>query len=166
MGVVITQVAVVVRELEPAMEAYHRILGWGPWRVYDFNDLPHTDTTVRGEPVDYTMRTAVTTVGGVDFELVEPGEGASQYREFLAEKGEGLHHVMCRDDRENADVTPQLLEHGLALLMGGSVGGAGASYAYFDGGPALGGLVLETMRQAPDGTRLAPSYVVDHRFPG
>jgi hypothetical protein len=59
MAVVLTQVAVVVRDLEPAMEAYSRVLGWGHWRVYDFNELPHTDTTVRGEPVNYTMRTAV-----------------------------------------------------------------------------------------------------------
>jgi methylmalonyl-CoA/ethylmalonyl-CoA epimerase len=160
MAVVLTQVAVVVRDLEPAMEAYSRVLGWGHWRVYDFNELPHTDTTVRGEPVNYTMRTAVTNVGGVDFELVEPGEGPSQYREFLAEKGEGLHPIMCQDDGGSDSVTARLVEHGVAPLMGGSVGDAGASYAYFDGGRLLGGLIVETMRRAPDGTRLNPSYVV------
>jgi hypothetical protein len=162
MGIVVTQVAVVVRDLEAAMDTYGRILDWGPWRVYDFNQLPHADTTVHGQPVAYTMRTAVTNVGGLDFELIEPGEGPSQYREFLAEKGEGLHHVMCQDtDGGFEALTAKLVEHGLASLMSGSVGDAGAGYSYFDGGPPLAGLIIETMRNAPDGTRLTPSYLVD-----
>lgn len=160
MAVVVTQVAVVVRDLEAAMAAYGRVFGWGPWRVYDFTELPHTDTTVRGEPVDYTMRTAVTRVGGLDLELVEPGEGASQYREFLAEHGEGLHHIMCQDDSAEDDpVAARLTEHGLAPLMSGSVGDAGASYTYFDGGAPLAGLIVETMRNPP-GARLEPSHLV------
>jgi Transposase IS116/IS110/IS902 family len=31
----ITQVGVVVRDLQATMEAYHAALGWGPWRVYE-----------------------------------------------------------------------------------------------------------------------------------
>jgi methylmalonyl-CoA/ethylmalonyl-CoA epimerase len=163
MAVVVTQVALVVRDLEAAMAAYGRVLGWGPWRVYDFTELPHTNTTVRGEPVDYTMRTAVTRVGGLDLELVEPGEGPSQYQEFLAEHGEGLHHLMCQDDSAAPDdpVATRLTEHGLAPLMSGSVGDAGTSYTYFDGGARLGGLIVETMRNPPGAPHLRPSYLVD-----
>ena len=156
MSVVVTQVAVVVRDLETAMDAYHRVFGWGPWRVYDFNQLPHSSTSVRGRPVAYTMRTAVTNVGGLDLELVEPGEGPSQYKEFLAEKGEGLHHIMCQD-RTGASVADRL--RGFDPLMAGSVGNGAARYAYHDGGAALGGLVVETMDKGTNSAELAPSYL-------
>jgi methylmalonyl-CoA/ethylmalonyl-CoA epimerase len=96
-GVVVKQIAIVVRDLDATMREYHRAFAWGPWRIYDFRHLPHHDTHVRGKVVAYSMRTAVTRVGGVDLELVEPLEGPSQYQEFLDQKGEGLHHIMCQD---------------------------------------------------------------------
>jgi methylmalonyl-CoA/ethylmalonyl-CoA epimerase len=49
----ITQVAIVVRDLEAAMEAYHRLLGWGPWQVYDFRPPLYGDLKHHGEPADY-----------------------------------------------------------------------------------------------------------------
>jgi methylmalonyl-CoA/ethylmalonyl-CoA epimerase len=157
MSVLVAQVAVVVRDLEAAMDAYSQVFGWGPWRVYDFTQLPHVDTTVRGEPLAYTMRTAVTNVGGLDFELIEPAAGASHYQEFLAEHGEGLHHVMCTDSA-GGDVAQRLVQHGMTSLMSGSVGDA-ASYAYYDGGDLLGGLVVETMADGPKRSQFGPSYL-------
>jgi methylmalonyl-CoA/ethylmalonyl-CoA epimerase len=152
----VTQVAVVVADLDAALEAYHRILGWGPWRVYDFDRLPHTGTTVRGEPAEYSMRTAVTRVGGVDFELVEPGPGASPYREFLQRHGPGLHHVMCRStDGDGAAVSDRLAAAGLPLLFGGSVAGV-LDYAYHDGTAQLGVLV-ETVRYGRPRRPLEPT---------
>lgn len=31
------------------------LLGWGPWRIYDLREPLHHDTSVRGEPVRYSM---------------------------------------------------------------------------------------------------------------
>ena len=32
----ITQIAVVVRDIEAALETYTQTLGWGPWSVFDY----------------------------------------------------------------------------------------------------------------------------------
>lgn len=155
---VVTQVAVVVRDLDAAIRAYHRVLGWGPWRIYDFDQLPHHGTTVRAAPATYSMRTALTRVGGLDFEIVEPGEGPSPYREFLEEKGEGLHHILCRDpDGGSSRILDRMSEHGLPVLMAGSVGDI-LDYAYHDGGGELN-VLIETINYGADGRGLTPTAV-------
>ncbi len=157
-GVTIRQVAIVVHDLDATMAAYHRIFGWGPWQVMDFTKAPHHDTTVRGVPVDYSMRTAVTEVGGVQFEIVEPGAGDSQYREFLATKGEGLHHLILETpDGETATMNDLLSAHGIPVLMGGAVGDL-LDYAYHDASDELK-VTIETTDVHPDGdlSVLAPA---------
>jgi methylmalonyl-CoA/ethylmalonyl-CoA epimerase len=157
-GVVVKQIAIVVRDLDATMLEYHRAFAWGPWRIYDFRHLPHHDTHVRGEFVDYSMRTAVTRVGGVDLELVEPLEGPSQYQEFLDQKGEGLHHIMCQDsDGGSTRVLAALTEQGLPVVMGGSVG-TGLTYAYHDGGDGLK-VLIETLEGTMVDSGLGPTGI-------
>jgi methylmalonyl-CoA/ethylmalonyl-CoA epimerase len=157
-GVTIRQVAIVVHDLDATMAAYHRILGWGPWQVMDFTKAPHQDTTVRGVRTDYSMRTAVTEVGGIQFEIVEPGAGGSQYREFLATKGEGLHHLILEaPDGRTATMNDLLSAHGIPVLMGGAVGDL-LDYAYHDASEELK-VTIETTEVHPDGdlSVLAPA---------
>jgi methylmalonyl-CoA/ethylmalonyl-CoA epimerase len=102
------------------------------------------------------MRTAVTRVGGVDLELVEPLEGPSQYQEFLDQKGEGLHHIMCQDsDGGSARVLAALTERRRPVVMGGSVG-TGLRYAYHDGGDGLK-VLIETLDGAMADSGLGPT---------
>jgi methylmalonyl-CoA/ethylmalonyl-CoA epimerase len=149
-GITISQVAIVVRDLDAAMAAYHRIFGWGPWQVIDYAKLPHHDTAVRGTPTPYTMRTALADVGGVQFEIVEPGEGASHYREFLETKGEGLHHLILETpDGQAATMDCLLRAQGIPVLMSGAVGDL-VDYAYHDASEELK-LTLETTDVHPGG---------------
>ena len=70
----ISQIAVVVRDLEKTMEQYTKLLGWGPWNVYRHEPPRLHDTVVRGESVEYTMLGAETHVGDMGFELLQPLE--------------------------------------------------------------------------------------------
>ena len=64
-----------------------------------------------GQPVERSNRIAVATVGRVMWELIEPLDEEGIYARFLAEKGEGIHHVavatpnfdetVARAEREN-----------------------------------------------------------------
>jgi methylmalonyl-CoA/ethylmalonyl-CoA epimerase len=90
----ITQVGVVVRDLWATMERYHRALGWGPWYVYEYTPPWFHSTRLRGEPVEFTMIGAEVEVGEIWFELVQPLDGPSIYKEWLDAKGEGLHHIL------------------------------------------------------------------------
>lgn len=133
-GIAVVQVAIVVRELEKSLRHYCKVLGWNPWRVYDFRTLDHVDTRVRGEPSSYAMRTAICRVGNVDFEVIEP-LGPSPYTEFLETRGEGLHHIQIRGKDPQA-LRERLANSGVPFLMGGQVRlgpDAALEYAYHDG---------------------------------
>ena len=81
----ISQIAVVVRDIDDALEKYTRVLGWGPWNVYEHRPPSLHDTYVHGEPTDYTMIGAEAHVGPIVVELLQPVEGPSIYKEWLEE---------------------------------------------------------------------------------
>jgi methylmalonyl-CoA/ethylmalonyl-CoA epimerase len=121
-GLSITQIGVVVRDIRTALETYHSLLGWGPWNVYELTPPRHHHTILRGEPVEYSMVIAETHVGGIDFELIQPLDGPSIYKEWLDEHGEGIHHVACM--KKGCDATKLLAEFeakGIQRLMGGQI---------------------------------------------
>jgi methylmalonyl-CoA/ethylmalonyl-CoA epimerase len=68
----ITQIAVVVADMESALRSYTENLGWGPWSVFDYKPPLLHDTVVRGEQVEYRMIGAETSVDGLGFELIQP----------------------------------------------------------------------------------------------
>jgi 4-hydroxyphenylpyruvate dioxygenase-like putative hemolysin len=137
----ITQVAVVVKDLKKAMENYWKTLGMGPWQIYTFAPPALRETTVRGKQVHYTMKLAITWIGSVMFELIEPLEGPSIYKEFLKKKGEGLHHIACYkvdDVKKTLDTFRQM---GIEVLQSGKFDEV--EYYYMDTEPILG-IIYET----------------------
>jgi methylmalonyl-CoA/ethylmalonyl-CoA epimerase len=146
----ISQLAVVVRDLEKTMEQYTKLLGWGP-RLHD--------TVVRGERVDYTMLGAETHVGDVGFELLQPLTGPSIYSEWLDEHGEGLHHVavMLHDFDESTELKRRFDEVGARVLMGGRIGET-IEFYYLDTEPSLK-IILES------GSGHAIDLVPDYTYP-
>ena len=89
----ISQIAVVVYDLEKSMKAYHDLLGWGPWNVYEHVPPALHHTHLRGTPTKYSMLGAETNVEGMGFEIIQPLEGPSIYKEWLDKYGEGFHHI-------------------------------------------------------------------------
>ena len=131
----ISQIGVVVKDLMKALENYWKTMGIGPWRIYTFAPPALRETMIRGKPVPYSMRLAVTEIGQIQYELIEPLDGPSIYKEFLASKGEGLHHIQSRLD----DVTSELTEFkriGINVLMSGKF--KGGEFYYMDTEPILG----------------------------
>src|SRR5215831_3508213 len=87
------QVALVVRDLQASMKTYVERYGIGPWEIYEFNPTTVEEMKAHGEPVESSWRLALARVGSVTWELIEPLDDRSTYAEFLAERGEGVHHV-------------------------------------------------------------------------
>ena len=79
----ISQIAIVVRDIDDALEKYNRVLGWGPWSVYEHQPPPLHDTYLHGSPTAYTMIGAETHVGPIVVELLQPCNGPSIYKEWL-----------------------------------------------------------------------------------
>jgi methylmalonyl-CoA/ethylmalonyl-CoA epimerase len=87
------QIGIVVRDLETAMRRYVDDYGIGPWDIHEFNAGKAEDLHEHGRLVERSWRLATTMVGRVQWELIEPLDGKSDYARFLAEKGEGVHHI-------------------------------------------------------------------------
>ena len=153
-GMRITRVPVVVKDLKKTMENYHRVMGWGPWSVYEHRPPVLHHTEVRGKPVKYTMLGAEVHCDPIDFEILQPLEGPSIYKEFLKEKGEGLHHVSVVNPAE--DVHRALAEFkkaGIEVLMSGRL--EGIEFYYMATDPVLK-MVAETV--SGHAISLKPSY--------
>jgi catechol 2,3-dioxygenase-like lactoylglutathione lyase family enzyme len=139
----ITQVSLVVRDLDARVAAYREAFGWGPWRVYS-SPTPGglRDVTVRGEASSVDVRWAQARVGDLLLEIIEPGSGTSPWHEFLAAKGEGLVSVGVtvsgHDDVER--VRGACAELGIGVLAAGRVGD-GAEWVLFDSEAQLKALV-------------------------
>jgi methylmalonyl-CoA/ethylmalonyl-CoA epimerase len=139
------QVCVVVRDIELSVERYWNLFGIGPWQIHTFRQPDLFDTTLRGKPESYSMKIASAQIGNIQWELIQPLSGRSSYREFLDEKGEGLHHVaVVVDDFEK--VIASLEKHGIGTVMTGKF--RESTYAYLDTGPALG-FITEILKMPP-----------------
>ena len=128
----IRQIGIVVRDLQKAADNYWATLGIGPWRIDSVRDLK---VTVRGKPAAISVKLALAQCGTMQLELMEPLEGPSIYREFLDQRGEGLHHVQSRVEDIDG-VLSAFKEMGIGVLMSGRVG-ENECY-YMDSEPLLG----------------------------
>jgi methylmalonyl-CoA/ethylmalonyl-CoA epimerase len=139
------QVCVVVKDIEKSVEQYWKIFGIGPWEIHAFGPPDLSDTTLHGRPEVYSMKIAAAQIGNIQWELIQPISGRSSYREFLDEKGEGLHHVAVVV--EDFDKTVAACEkHGIGTVMTGKF--RESSYAYLDTAPALG-FITEILTMPP-----------------
>lgn len=89
----ISQVALVVKDLEKTIREYTETLGWGPWTVYEYKPPRIHDILVRGVPQEFTWIGAETPLGSTYMELLQPLDGPSIFRQFIEQQGEGLHHI-------------------------------------------------------------------------
>jgi methylmalonyl-CoA/ethylmalonyl-CoA epimerase len=153
----ITQIAVVVRDIEAALKTYTETLGWGPWSVFDYKPPLLHDTRVKGEPVEYRMIGAEASVDGLGFELIQPVSGPSIYQKFLDTRGEGVQHIACMKHSEQDSSLMQ--EHwrskGAEILMSGRIGDS-IEFYYLDTAPMLKFVLESGSGHAID---LKPTYV-------
>jgi len=133
------QVGIVVHNLEESIKHYQDSLGIGPWQVLDIDPSMLTDMSYRGKPAQHRFRIALTKVGPMQLELLQPVEGDNIYSDFLKEHGEGMHHLgHVRVD--NLDEAVQTFEkYGFACVQSGRFGSGG--YAYIDMSMTLGTII-------------------------
>jgi methylmalonyl-CoA/ethylmalonyl-CoA epimerase len=145
------QVSVVVRDLEAAMRTYVEEYGIGPWEIYAFNPGTVRGMHECGEPVECSWRLALAEVGRLQWELIEPLDDRSIYARFLAENGEGVHHVGLAVP-DFAAAIGELERKGREVVFGGEYNGVTFAYLGTDGD--LG--VVTEIFSAPPGVEQAP----------
>ena len=129
----VAQIAMIVENLEEAVENYHRYFGIGDWHFYTYGKPLVKKMSYHGKPVEYKMRVALSYFGPMRVELIEPVEGETVYADFVREHGYGLHHMGVLVDNMEAAVA-QAEAAGIEVVMDGSGFGLDGDghYAYLD----------------------------------
>jgi len=154
----IAQVAILVPNLEEAVEQYWKLFGIGDWHFYTYGKPLVKKMSYHGRPTEYRMRVALSYLGPMRIELIEPVEGDTVYADFIAEHGYGVHHFGVLVD-DMAKAIAQAEAAGLQMTMDGSGFGlhGDGHYAYLDTERTLG--VAIELIERPKG-RVEPEKIV------
>lgn len=132
----ITQVAMVVKDVEATAKRYWDDVGVGPWKFYTIDPRNTGSMMLRGKPVEHAFRAAIATIGDTQLELIEPLDENSLYAEHLAAHGEGLHHIAVSVESFDA-ARSHLKSKGYSETQSGRTFNI-ANYCYFDTDKHLG----------------------------
>jgi methylmalonyl-CoA/ethylmalonyl-CoA epimerase len=138
---IVCQVGLIVRDIERSIGTYSRVFGIPEPEIIVTDGPEIAHTRFRGEPTDARAKLAFFEMGQVSLELIEPIGGPSTWREFLDEKGEGVHHIafVVKD----TDEAVKFLEgEGVGVMQQGDY--TGGRYTYLDSASTLG-VVLELL---------------------
>jgi len=153
----VAQVALIVEDLDRAVEDYWQLFGIGPWHIYTYGKPLVKRMTYHGEPSEYRMRIALSYLGPLRIELIEMIEGDTVYADFVEEHGYGVHHFgVLVEDVEAAIAEAEAA--GLAMTQDGAGFGRDGDghYAYLDTEDKIG--VTIELIERPKG-RMPPERV-------
>jgi len=153
----IAQVAIIVPNLEEAVENYWKLFGIGDWQFYTYGRPLVKKMSYQGQPAEYKMRVALSYLGPMRVELIEMLEGDTVYADFVREHGYGVHHFgVLVENMEEA--LAQAEAAGLRMTQDGSGFGRDGDghYAYLDTESRIG--VTIELIERPKG-RMPPEKV-------
>ena len=86
----VTQIGMVVPDLEAAIRHYEEDYGIGPWQRWELDPERASDVQVNGQPAElWRVKVASAMVGQMHWELTEPLDDQSIFGKFLAATGAG-----------------------------------------------------------------------------
>ena len=143
----VCQLGFVVKDIASTCPHYESFFGTGPFS--EPVDVDMDGALFRGKPVKTKIKVAFVQSGGVQIELIQPIEGTNPYTEFLATKGEGIHHLAYQvGDMEAAKAA--FRKKGLEPLFQRDMGVM--EFAYYDTAEP-GGLMIEFLYWKGDGAQ-------------
>jgi catechol 2,3-dioxygenase-like lactoylglutathione lyase family enzyme len=143
----IAQVALIVRDLDAAVERYWTLFGIGPWHFYTYGKPLVKRMSYHGEPSEYKMRIALSYLGPLRIELIELGEGNTVYADYVREHGYGVHHFGLLVEDMNSALA-EAKAAGLSMVQDGAGFGLDGDghYAYLDTEGSIG-VMLELIER-------------------
>ena len=129
----VAQICILVPDIEKAVEIWWKKFGIGPWHLYTYGKPLVKRMTRHGKPCEYKMKIALSYIGKMRIELIEPLEGDTVYKEFIEDHGYGVHHLgVLTDDMKGSLKNAE--SAGIAMTMDGAGFGPDddGHYAYLD----------------------------------
>jgi len=130
---IVTQIAVVVKDINKSIEAYSRVFKLPKPNVM-ITDAEAGRDVYRGQPTKAQAKLAFFNMGQVSIELIEPVGTESVWYEVLERRGEGVHHIAFQI-KGTDQVTEYLASEGMPVIQQGHY--TGGMYTYVDSEPVL-----------------------------
>lgn len=129
----LAQVGFIVKDVEESKKKWAEFLGVDVPETQPIGDYKVTRTQYMGEeaPKAYCWMAFFDVGPGMQLELIQPNEEPSTWRQFLDEKGEGIHHVAFQIKDSKACVASAEAA-GLKLIQHGTYGDGSGEYNYLD----------------------------------
>ena len=143
------QIGIVVPDVEEAVRAYRDNYGIGGWQIMEIGSENTRDVRLHGRPVGWKSKIAVTMVGSVMWELIQPVDEDDLFARFLAQRGGvgGVHHIAVSTTDYRGVVAEQAARGRVPILSGTF---SGVEVQYLDTEPELG-VILEVFSGFPEG---------------
>lgn len=150
----ICQIGFLTKDIKKSMQDWIDLLHVGPWRVVTLSNESVTDSgfLIDGvlEDAPYKFYLAISYIGDMQVELIQPVYGPTIYQKFIDERGEGIHHYKEQIKPEDWDAVIAEYERlGMKVTQKGKFGLA--RYAYVDSDPQLN-FVVELSDNVPNPT--------------
>ena len=147
------QIGIVVKDVQKTADDYWKLLGIGPWAIFTSSSY---DQTYREKPAQLSYKVGLAQVGNAELELMETLGGTTTYSDFMAEHGEGAHHLQYLvDSVETIDKHAEIMARNGFISLMSAHSGSNGGFNYFDTVSALG-TILESVKMA-DGFKY-PEY--------
>jgi catechol 2,3-dioxygenase-like lactoylglutathione lyase family enzyme len=134
----ITQVAIVVKDIEKARLAWAELLGMKESQISETGDWQQTKMSYKGRPLKARAKLVFFNLENITLELIEPIGKPSTWQQFADETGGGLHHIAF--NVADLDGTlKRFKEAGINVEQKGDY--KGGCYVYVDSASKLGGTI-------------------------
>jgi len=144
---VVTQVAIVCRDVEATSQRWAAVLGVKPPQIHTTKPGYEVKLMYRDHPSDGQAKLAFIQLGQVTLELIQPVGRDTAWKEFLDRHGEGVQHIAF----QVADLDKTIKsfgEAGTPVLHQGRYDDDSGAYVYVDTAKALG-VTLELLHAEP-----------------
>jgi methylmalonyl-CoA/ethylmalonyl-CoA epimerase len=137
----ITQVAIIVRDIEAKARAWSETLGVPMPQIIITDTVDKAQTEYQGQRSTAQAKLAFFQLGQVSLELIEPIGEPSTWKDQLDQHGESLHHIAFQI-KGMGEKLAYLDSKGAPLVQRGEY--TGGRYAYVDSSAQLG-CILELL---------------------
>ncbi len=134
----ITQVGIIVADIEARAKAWAAVLGVPVPPIIITDPLEQAQTEYAGAPTPARAKLAFFQLGQVALELIEPIDGPSTWKDQLDTHGDSLHHIAFQIQGMGERLA-YLNAQGIPLAQRGEF--TGGRYAYVDSAPQLGAIL-------------------------
>jgi methylmalonyl-CoA/ethylmalonyl-CoA epimerase len=134
---VVTQVAIVCRDIDATSKRWAAVLGLDPPPVVTTKPGHEIKVMFRGRPSEGRAKLAFIKLGQVTLELVQPLGGDTSWQQFLDKNGEGVQHIAF-EVADQDETVRAFGQAGIPVLHQGRYDDDDGAYVYIDSAKALG----------------------------